>query len=588
MLISHIGLPNMASLSVKSNGTDDVNSMINRPVTASSSILKASPDSVASNKGLGPIVSGCLSFWSQKCQQSPLAIADILHIVVTIQIQSIAASICIEPNLTVKDVLYILENILKEQRTLILDLFPYTVEYFPPEWKNIFPDLPIRRQISANDLGNTEMSRRLFESKRPTTIQKGADADYLYANKQKVTDMFLSFLMESNCTTDGSFRAARKAISVKEIFVKLDRRNVNWFAEFVIAEFIRAVSPVNEDFSADDKIAKLERRISRIDQQSNNRDQVLFNFITAMDSNSLNKALWASCLTKLSSSHLESRSTKFMSNCREVKKVVVLLRFLAKIMEQEPSSVSTLRQLILESVKHGHLSVHVWWLYQNTDIITDDIIQTLKDYVSDTGKSTNINRLVFSHVLNELFGENISLDCSLCLSCDNGTIDSDRSLSLSIFDLGREHCSTLNSLYKYCTEGICVSTASHVPTKSPSIMSSSSSSEAVTLRKIRPVTELSGDAFEDLKLQKNLRRWFWWMYPGLKDAVESICSYLVLNHANSDAEERKAKLIGCIPLLTPVIWNCLGEGRAELVALLEQLSIELLERQSSPSSTTFE
>jgi hypothetical protein len=283
-------------------------------------------------------------------------------------------------------------------------------------------------------------------------------------------------------------------------------------------------------------------------------------------------------------------------------KLVKLGAFVAKAMQREDYLESLLRQTFTDSLVDGTVSFHIWWVIGNAEFVADsDCKQQLVDYISNSKLLASVNRLILTLVMNDRLQTEIRVtkEHPNTVSDHHGCLDSSSLYHFAVSELGREYSESFSKLYKYCTLGIFDGSPVSDPQNNPPLLPKTlGESNTPNIRKIRPVTEVSGAEFESKQLQKQLRRWFWWMYPGLKDAIESICTFMVMNAEPESEHEAKgpsrmamvAKLKMCIPALTPVIWTCVDDNhsRSRLHSLLEQLAEELLDRLSSPTTVEFE
>lgn len=424
-----------------------------------------------------------------------------------------------------------------------------------------------------------------------------SEQPFLHANQQKVRDLFLEYIRSAGADFVPQQQAKDLVYKVREIMGKLLAENYAWFADLLIFQFdqIRKRMPAALSTS---RLERLEERLTKSSEAAKPDvySSGIVQFIRMADSHRLHCRLVASLrhrILELERPLIDGRRAGFGD---AVKRLCHLARLLAALDSFEDECDEGLVGRLEDALAASFAVVRLPWVLAYAHTCSSarvklDLRHHLLRYMGHLEAQADLGRrdftlalLIHDHVGawgapdaepwaparpdTGLAGLSLTEPCDLDPSVDQEQLVTETAVYTTLLGIVRSY-------------------RRGEPTPSPAKpappAAEGSPPELKFTRKIRPVTVGSPQQAPDARpdgeaLQKQLRHWYWWQWPDMKELVDSLVKYAVAEVSRSPrpltSDERLAALRDVIGQSLPPLLPLLLKGERRAVDLAVALTLE--------------
>lgn len=449
-----------------------------------------------------------------------------------------------------------------------------------------------------------------------------SDQPVFYSNQQKVRDLFLEFVRATGSDFLPLYSQQQKDLGfkVREIMKNLAPENYSWFADLLVHQYdqmrkrmdSQPVLPMNQA-----KLERLEERLTKSSSESRPdiQNSGIVQFIKIADSHKLHRKLVLTLEKKIADVErmvIDGRRINFIENAKKLMHLARLYSILNSL--EDEHNIQWIAQKIGECIGGSFTVLRLPWIiaYLQTAQPTsfaEPAWTLLLGHLDAIESSTDLNRkdFIISHLIrtycplekrsiktvnSEVATFNNDLQVNMAKLSLLEPVDNDFSLDLEQLLIPEcqayMHLLGLLKSFKKFEPG-------PSPTRQPPTLKPDTQSDQQRFtRKIRPITvestspkeeKLAEKAVEEpAPLQQQLRHWYWWQWPDLKDMIDTLVRYAVtetvkapnLGDEHERIEHLKTVISACLPPLLPEILRSQERSINVAVALSLEKAVEVL------------
>lgn len=456
----------------------------------------------------------------------------------------------------------------------------------------------------------------------------------LHANQQKVRDLFLEYVrsLGNDVMPVGQIAsptANRDMIfKVREIMKNLAWDNYDWFVDLLVHQYeqMRRRLDVPAIPTNQARLERLEVRITKAnDYRPDLQSSAVVQFMKLADSHKLHHRLVKALRKRISGmekSIIEGRRSGFSE---EVKRLAHLAKLLAILNSfEDEHDVDNLLSQVDEAMAAGYALLRIPWIiayghHSQSTIVSESIwmrMNSLAVYFESQSEISKRDLILQLHIRSSCPIKEAVCSWQPPLPSSASQVDlsalqlleqADTDPLIDAEQLLLPECQVYGNLLctlKAFRKGDTLPSPTRLPVASITDTGPVGTSELKYTRKIRPIPvvqtqveerpstpvqpfPIEPTVTEDVneRLQKQLRHWYWWQWPDMKELVDGLVRYVVAETAlipslNSDAERlehMKQVITVSLPPLLPAILKSHDQSINLAVALTIEKAYNLLQ-----------